>query len=79
VRAAKGPDVFAEAYDRLRELVTQLGSTLDDGRIRVMSVDTNSGPGFRLAVSHSPEPSVENDEPTEVEDPEEAGGGESDH
>jgi hypothetical protein len=70
VRAGKGPEVFAEAYDRLRELVTQLGGTLNDHRVRVTSVDTTAGPGLRLALSHSSVSSAEDDEPSEAEVPE---------
>jgi ATP-dependent Clp protease ATP-binding subunit ClpC len=54
VRAGRGPDVFSEAYRRLAELVTTLGGTPDDSRVNVTSVETNEGPGLRLAVPLPP-------------------------
>jgi ATP-dependent Clp protease ATP-binding subunit ClpA len=75
VRAGRGPEVFAEAYDRLQQLVSQLGSTLDDDRVHVTSVDTEVGPGLRLAVRHKLGPSVQTDDPADAENPEESGDG----
>ncbi len=61
-RAPGGPEVFAGAYDRLRQLVAQLGSRLDDDRVHVTSVDTEAGPGLGLAVRHTFAPSPQIDE-----------------
>jgi ATP-dependent Clp protease ATP-binding subunit ClpA len=50
VRAGRTPEVFAEAYRRVEELVTGIGVELSDSRIGVTSVDTDEGPGLRLVV-----------------------------
>jgi ATP-dependent Clp protease ATP-binding subunit ClpC len=75
VRAGRGPEVFAAAYERVRELVTLLGSTVDDDRVSVTSVDTVEGPGLRLSVRHAVGASAEDVEPAQPEGTEEAGGG----
>jgi hypothetical protein len=77
VLAGRGPEVFAAAYGRVRELIALLGSTVDDDRVSVTSVDTVKGPGLRLSVRHALEASAEDDEPAQPEGTEEGDGGES--
>jgi hypothetical protein len=77
VLAGRGPEVFAAAYGRVRELIALLGSTVDDDRVSVTSVDTVEGPGLRLSVRHALEASAEDDEPAQPEGTEEGDGGES--
>jgi ATP-dependent Clp protease ATP-binding subunit ClpA len=50
VRAGRTPEVFAEAYRRVEELVAGIGVELSDSRIGVTSVETDEGPGLRLVV-----------------------------
>jgi len=56
VRAGRDPAAFAKAYERLAELVGEHGSTLDDNRLSVTSVETKDGPGLRLTFTHTDEP-----------------------
>jgi hypothetical protein len=53
VRAGRGPQDFASAYDQLAELAIRLGlDDLDASRLQLSSVETDDGPGLRLAVTH---------------------------
>ena len=52
VRAGRGPADFAKAYEALERLAAKVGIDVDDYRVRVESVQTDKGPGLRLALSH---------------------------
>jgi ATP-dependent Clp protease ATP-binding subunit ClpA len=55
VRAGRDPEVFAEAYQALRDLVAPFGVDLDEtdpSLVMVVSVLTSGGPGLLLSLRH---------------------------
>jgi hypothetical protein len=75
VRAGRRPEDFAVSYERLADLLSRLGTDVDDSRIGVTSVETDKGPGLRLLVTHEPtddstNPSVDGGEAASGKSPE---------
>jgi ATP-dependent Clp protease ATP-binding subunit ClpA len=52
VRAGTTPSTYAAAHQAIASLAERLGIDVDDGRMTVISVETEYGPGLQLLFSH---------------------------
>ena len=52
VCVGRGPEDFAKSFEELWRLAAKVGVDVDDSRVRVESVQTDEGPGLRLALSY---------------------------